>query len=134
MKKYILLLVFLLPLISVHSLYAACAISAGTKAADLLADCGNMTTIWVPPGWSDGEATVRQRVKEMASVAISFWALLAVGALVWSWIQYTKAYGEDEKLKKAKTTAIYSVIGLVLLMASFGLIDIFMKFLYSVSQ
>ena len=133
MKKYILIFSLFLSLIWVHSSYAACAISQGTSAVDLLKDCGNMTTIWVKPGWDNAKWEVQQRIQDMASVAISFWALLAVGAIVWSGIQYTKAYGEDEKLKKAKTTAIYAFIWLILLMASFGLVDIFINFIYKVS-
>ncbi len=135
MKKYLLLLIFLSGTLCVYSMYAwsGCTISSGTTAVGLLTGCGDLTTVWVRPGGWDAKWDVQKRIQDIASVAISFWALLAVGALVWSGIQYTKAYGEDEKLKKAKTTAIYSIIGLVLLMASFGLIDIFMNFLYKVS-
>ncbi len=69
----------------------------------------------------------------IANGAISFGALLAVWAIVWSGIQYTKAFGEDEKLKKAKTTWIYSLIWLILLLISFGIVDIFINFIYTVT-
>ena len=70
-----------------------------------------------------------KRVKSIAEKAITFGGILAVGALVWAGIQYTTAYGEDEKLKHAKTTGIYAAIGLLLLMAGFGLVDIFLNFI-----
>ena len=70
----------------------------------------------------------------MAEKAIAFGALLAVGALVWAGIQYTSSFGEDEKIKHAKSTGVYAVIGLVLLMASFGLVDIVINFIYSLEK
>jgi hypothetical protein len=41
---------------------------------------------------------------------IAFGALFAIGALVFTGIQYTMSYGDDEKIKKAKTTGIYALI------------------------
>lgn len=54
--------------------------------------------------------------------------------IVWSGIQYTKSFGEDESLKKAKNTGIYAVIGLLLLMASFGLVDIVIQFVFELGS
>ena len=135
MKKYIFLIFLVLNISSIFALPSTCMIlKDDPRTADQILTACWAGTIWVWPNFdSNDKEGVRGRIESIASVAISFWALLAVGALVWSGIQYTKAYGEDEKLKKAKTTAIYSIIGLILLMASFGLIDIFMKFLYKVS-
>lgn len=73
---------------------------------------------------------MKEQIKKIAERAISVGALIAVGAIVWAGIQYTKAYGEDESIKKAKNTGIYALIGLVLLLAAFGLVDIFINFLF----
>lgn len=62
---------------------------------------------------------IRKQVQSIAETALAIGALLAVALLVWSGIQYTITYGEDEKIKHAKTTAIYALIGLILMMASF---------------
>ncbi len=62
---------------------------------------------------------------------IEFGALFAIGAIVFSGIQYTTSYGEDEKVKKAKMTGIYALIGLLLLLIAFPLVDIIINFLYS---
>jgi hypothetical protein len=65
---------------------------------------------------------------------ISFGALFAIGAIVFSGIQYTTSYGDDEKVKKAKMTGIYAVIGLFLLLLAFPLVDILINFIYSLAQ
>jgi hypothetical protein len=48
-------------------------------------------------------------VIQIAERALQFGALFAVGALVWSGIKYNTSYGDDERVKSAKTTAIYAV-------------------------
>jgi hypothetical protein len=112
----------------------ACNIIEGNTAVQTLANCWDWTVGINPRGESNDREWVQKRIQKIASVAISFGALLAVGAIVWAGIQYTKSYGEDEKLKKAKTTAIYALIGLVLLMGSFWLIDVFINFVYTISK
>ncbi len=84
-----------------------------------------------PAGASDIQG-VKDRIASVAKRVIQLGALLAVGALVFSGIQYTTAYGDDEKLKHAKATGIYAVIGLLLLMGAFGLVDILVRFIYDI--
>ena len=105
-----------------------------TRTADqFLKDCAMGTKSIDPSNYSWDMIGTKKQIRDIATGAISFWALLAVGALVWSGIQYTKALGEDEKLKKAKMTGIYSLIGLILLLTSFWLVDIFINFIYTVT-
>jgi hypothetical protein len=53
---------------------------------------------------------------------------------VYSGIQYTLSYGDDEKIKKAKMTWIYSAIGLLLLLLAFPLVDILVNFIFSLTS
>ncbi len=53
---------------------------------------------------------MKARIVNIAKKTIQFGALLAVGALVFAGIQYTTSYGDDEKLKHAKTTGIFAVV------------------------
>ena len=138
--KYIFSLILLLQSFTFSTVFATCEIEIGWSIKDawqFLADCGQ-NTIWINP-WSAGsqytvlETEAKQKIIDIANNVISLWALLAVGAIVWSGIQYTKAFGEDEKLKKAKTTGIYSLIGLILLLISFGIVDIFINFIYTIT-
>jgi Type IV secretion system pilin len=64
---------------------------------------------------------------------IAFGSLFAIGAIVFSGIQYTTSYGDDEKVKKAKTTGIYAISGLLLLLLAFPLVDIIINFVYSLA-
>ena len=102
--------------------------TAASSAQQFLRNCG-WPTIGIRPDEASDKQGIVKRVKSIAEKAITFGGILAVGALVWAGIQYTTAYGEDEKLKHAKTTGIYAAIGLLLLMAGFGLVDIFLNFI-----
>ena len=119
--------------------YADCDISTpGTSAAEFLAGCSESS----PGGISVSASTdisgttsdIKQKVKDIAERAIAFGALFAVGMIVWAGIQYTKSFWEDESLKKAKNTGIYAVIWLLLLLASFGLVDIVIKFVFDLGS
>ena len=70
-------------------------------------------------------------VKNIATKAFGFAALFAIGAIVWSGVQYTTSYGDDEKVKKAKSTAIFALIGLILALTSFSLVNILVNFIYN---
>ncbi len=104
------------------------------NVAEFLNECAQGTVGIDPSGTSSNEAWVQDRITKIAKWAISLGALLAVGAIVWAGIQYVKAFGDDEQLKKAKTTGIYAVIGLLLMMASFWLVDIFINFLFQITS
>lgn len=73
---------------------------------------------------------IQALVKSTAKTIIAFGALFAIGAIVFSGIQYTTSYGDDEKVKKAKTTGVYAIIGLFLLLLAFPLVDIVVNFVY----
>lgn len=62
-----------------------------------------------------GTDAIKSLLSSVGEKVIAFGALFAIGAIVFSGIRYTTSYGDDEKVKKAKTTAIYALIGLVLL-------------------
>ena len=67
---------------------------------------------------------------DIAEGALGFAALFAIGAIVFAGIRYTTSLGEDEKLKNAKDTAIYALIGLVLVLLAFPLVEVIVNFIY----
>lgn len=134
MKKIILIIsIFFAGVSSFSFLYAGnCSFDVSKDAEVFLQECSQDSKKAIKPYLAgDTESSIKERVKIIANGAISLGALLAVGALVWAGIQYTKAYGEEESIKKAKTTGIYALIGLILLLSSFGLVNILINFIYN---
>ncbi len=110
-----------------------CNFDASTPLSALLRGCADWTQWAVDPNIGGGGITgVKDMVVKVAKTVLQFGALFAVGAIVWSGIQYNIAYGDDERIKKAKNTAIYAGIGLFLLLVAFPLIDVVISFIYSV--
>jgi hypothetical protein len=81
----------------------------------------------------DGTEWMKILIASTAEKVIAFGALFSIGAIVFSWIQYTTSYGDDEKVKKAKTTGIYALTGLLLLLVAFSLVNIIVTFIYSLA-
>jgi hypothetical protein len=128
----------LIPLIGffIFSSYvsASCDPTASGNAAEWLKECANNPNNAIDPvaGW-DAETRIKELVVSIAEKVLAFGALFAIGAIVYSGIQYTTSYGDDEKIKKAKTTGIYALTGLFLLLTAFSLVNIIVNFIYSFS-
>lgn len=86
----------------------------------------------VPSDFWSGTSGFRSYVVAFAQNLLRFAALFAIGAIVFSGIRYTTAYGDDEKLKSAKTIAVYAVIGLFLSLIAFPLVKLIVDFIYTV--
>lgn len=129
----VLMMSFFLSSFFVH---AACDPENSSSAAGFLAGCAQTTgnNVGIIPSAETGREDVKSRVVSIATAAISLGSLLAVGALVWAGRQYTMVYGNDEKIKQAKNTAVYALIGLLLLLASFGLVETFINMLYEITS
>jgi Type IV secretion system pilin len=83
---------------------------------------------------SGGQEGVKELVVNIATRILQFGALFAIGAIVFSGIRYTTSAGDDEKTKSAKNTLIYAIIGLLLLLTAFPLVDMIVNFIYSLGQ
>ena len=79
---------------------------------------------------ADGKDNFRERVLELASGFMRYGALFAVMALVVSGVMYTTAYGDGERLKTAKDTAIFALIGLIVALVSFPLVNAVLAIIY----
>ncbi|MBP9779441.1 hypothetical protein KBD33_02325 [Candidatus Gracilibacteria bacterium] len=113
---------------SVHVGYTDCSYVPTESASVFLEKCGTDSD---PITDSDtGADGVREMVTKVAKTALGFAALFAIGAIVWSGIQYTTSYGDDEKIKKAKSTATFALIGLIIALTSFSLVSILVNFIY----
>lgn len=54
---------------------------------------------------------------------IAITAVLAIMSITWAAIQMVLAVGEDEKIKKARYTMIYSFIGLIVAWLAYGTVN-----------
>jgi len=80
-----------------------------------------------------GMESIKRLIVTVSERVIAFGALFAIGAIVYSGVQYTTSYGDDEKIKKAKTTGIYALIGLTILLVAFPMVNIVVEFIYGLS-
>lgn len=48
---------------------------------------------------------------------------VAVVFIIWGGIQYTLSQGDASKIKKAKDTLLYSIVGLIIVMFSFVILN-----------
>lgn len=129
----IVLSVLFLGVISTHFSYADCDPQSMGDAGSYLKNCWAFTMGLAPDqGW-DGVTSTKAFVKNVAKKVIQFWALFAIGAIVFSGVKYTTSYGDDEKVKKAKMTGVYAIMGLLLLLTAFPLVDIIVNFIYNLS-
>lgn len=71
-----------------------------------------------------------ENIKKLASGFMRYAALFAVGAIVIAGIMYTTAYGDDGRLKKAKNIAIFALVGLLLALASYSLVNAVIYIIY----
>lgn len=81
-------------------------------------------------GATDGEAQFREKVMSFSSWFLRYAALFAVAAIVIAGVMYTTAYGDGERLKKAKDTAIYACVGLLLALVSYSLVNAVLAIIY----
>lgn len=131
------ILVVFLSLTVLSSTFAAdpeCNPTWELSAGQFLSACSNNSVskqlavgLW---SWADKDG-VKQLVVKIAERVLQFGALFAIGAIVWSGIKYTTSAGDDEQTKSAKNTLIYAIVGLLLLLTAFPLVDIIVRFIYS---
>lgn len=117
-------------LVPLFVVQAECTLST-TDAVSFLQDCANDPVNAVSNQGNTGTAGVKELVQSVAEKFIAFGALFAVGALVFAGIRYTTSYGDDEKIKHAKSTGIYALIGLLILGLAFPFVDTIVTFIYN---
>lgn len=113
-----------------------CNITSEWNAVEFLTQCSQWeasdNAIKIT-SWSSGSAWFKEKLVTIVNGFLRFGALFAVGAIVFAGVQYTTSYGDDEKIKKAKTTWVYALIWLFILLISFPLVDIIVNFVYGIA-
>lgn len=62
-------------------------------------------------------------VKNIFNVVLSLAGAIAVAFIVYAGIQYSLSLGDAGKVKKAKDSILYSLVGLIIVMISFMLVN-----------
>jgi hypothetical protein len=55
--------------------------------------------------------------------ALWFVGLIALGFLVWGGVQFVMSGGDDGKVGKARSTILYSIVGIIIVLISIGIIN-----------
>ena len=75
-------------------------------------------------GAKDATTSIVTIIKE----TIKYVGLLAILAISWGGIQFLTSIGNEEKVKHAKQTVIYSLVGVILSVVAYTIIDIVNSF------
>ena len=131
--KIVFLMVLMVNIVPVS--YSACSYQSGQlDAVKLLDDCKpawiSDSTTWdgAGIGWLKWKAYV------MGDALIWLGSLLSVGAIVIGWFLYASSMGSDEKVKKWKNAVIYGLIGLLVMMFSFPVVNAIIEFIYTANN
>jgi hypothetical protein len=104
----------------------------GMSVKDMLAGCEPDKAI-SSEGDYKVEGGARDKVIAIANQLILAGSILSVGAIVYAGILYTIAAGDDERIKKAKGSLKFGIIGFVMMLLSFPLVNAIIKLIYSTS-
>lgn len=111
--------------------------NSSTSIGDMLRPCrptGVITTDNTDSKDFKINGGARERVIALANQIILAGSLLAVGAIVYAAILYTIAAGDDEKIKKAKGSLKFGIIGFLMMLISFPLVNAIIKLFYTASS
>jgi len=72
-----------------------------------------------------GEGDVGNLILKYVNFALPFLSLAAFVGFVYAGFLYVTAYGNDEQITKAKKILIYSIAGLILVILSFTIVELF---------
>lgn len=91
-----------------------------TASAALLSPTDNPQEIAAATG---GEGSARSLALRMVSYFLTFLGLIAVVMVIYGGITYVTAAGEDEKINSAKKIIMYALIGIVIVLISFAIVN-----------
>lgn len=117
-----------------------CRISDGAKDVgaikNVLKECqwGQGVEAYSSTGSATGVAGIKEKIQNISVSMLKYIALFAVGVLVFAGIQYTIAYDNSDKLQRAKGTAIFAVVGLLIALASYSLVNAVIYILFSLGK
>lgn len=78
------------------------------------------------------EGGARERIIEIANQIIFVGSLVSVGAIVYAGFILVTAVGDDEKIKNGKNSLKFGIIGFVIMLISFPLVNAIVDIFYTI--
>jgi hypothetical protein len=72
---------------------------------------------------NENEPTLEERVKTIINVVIYVVGILAVVMVIYGGVRYTLSEGSEKKVTDAKNTIMYGVIGLIVCILAFAIVN-----------
>ena len=123
MKKLILYLAIILTLSSVPFLAYADKAPYEASSSDACSIAGFDDPLICGTGRSNEERELKKRIKSVLETVYLWVGIIAVIVIVIGGIKYMTSAGEAEKIKNAKHTITYAIIGLVVTLAAFAITE-----------
>lgn len=76
------------------------------------------------------KADLMSTVKKIVDFIIGLIGVVAVFMVIFGGFQYTTSQGDPGKVKKAKDTILYGIVGLVVALLAFGIVNFVLKNLF----
>ena len=92
-----------------------CPNGSARSSADSYAECSTPETT--------GDDSLMSRVKVILNVVIGLIGVVAVAMIILGGIQYTTSQGQPDKVAQARNILIYSVVGLVVAVLAFAIVN-----------
>lgn len=83
----------------------------------------NITCIWLPWCSSEGGEDSLEWISDIIALAIQYVAVIAVIALVISWVMFMLSSWDEEKVKKAKKWIIWSLVWVLLSISAWWIVN-----------
>lgn len=74
-------------------------------------------------GQTGGEGSFRNIILQIVNFFLGFLGLIAVIMVIYGGIQYVTAAGNQEQIDKAKKVIMYAIIGIIIVLISFALVN-----------
>jgi hypothetical protein len=104
----------------VTSIGSAAAVPQSVSAITVFKECGAQADSAVCKSKADSASSI---IKNVINTALVILGSIAVLMIVIGGIRYTTSNGNSTHVKEAKDTIMYAVIGLVVAMTAFGIVN-----------
>lgn len=117
---------------SFSPVFAECRYNDGDSVSSALKDCAPQGSI-VSDDYSI-EKGVKGKVVSVTNQLILLGSILSVGGIVFAAFLYTSAMGDAEGVKKAKTALKFAIIGFIVMLLSFPIVNAIVNLIYGVGR